>query len=128
MTLNEYLSRINLHAKPTEAQTERFIALVANEHSWYKHLPIDRSEPFHFYFDPNAGAVLERISSGKSIPQSERFHFRSDTTKPYQERYGIWQYFTTRYTVNYSANTENHIHDPRPFLGLRVADSNGVAQ
>ena len=128
MTLDDYLSLISLHAKPTEAQTERFIAFVANDHSWYKHLPLDRSEPFHFYFDPNVGLRLERITSGIENPPIEGFHFQSNTTNVYQEKYGIWQYFTTRYTVNYSANSENQIHDPRPFLGLRVADSNGVAQ
>ena len=90
MTLKDYISIITSHAKPTEAQTERFIAFVANDHSCYKHLPLDRSEPFHFYFDPNVGLRLERITSGIENPPIEGFHFHSNTTNVYQEKFGIW--------------------------------------
>jgi hypothetical protein len=61
MELLEYQKIIEKFSAPTIGQTEDFIDFVANDHSWYKHLPEGRLEPFIFYLDPNAGKQLEII-------------------------------------------------------------------
>ena len=91
--------------RPSLEQTYRFAWFVAEAHSWYKHLPADRTVPFAFYLDPYAGTNLIVTPTGEVAvveitDESTRFHYTWQTTTDYRRRFGHWNYLA-RYGTSF---------------------------
>lgn len=94
MVYDEWLRSLPI---PTPEQTARFADHVANNHSWYKHLP---------FFPPGAGFVLfPNLHAGRVVSAvGDRFevnhiaegdYFRHHSrlaTKEYLDQFGHWDY------------------------------------
>ena len=86
--------------RPTEVQFRDFAEYIAEEHSWYKHLPVDApGAPFVFYLDPNAGRDLLIGAGGAASyrdrsASTKRLHHATLLTDVYRERFGYLEYFT----------------------------------
>lgn len=119
MNLLAYKNLIKNHAKPTEWQTTHFIEFVARDHSWYKHLPRKREVPFQFYLDPNAGKKVERITKESFFKKTVSYRF-AVTPNDHQSSYGLWQYYTERYTVKHMLDSDGFLADARPLIGLNL--------
>jgi hypothetical protein len=127
MDLLAYKNSMQNLPMPTIGQTEKFIDFVANNHSWYKHLPEERLEPFIFYLDPNAGKLLERIEERESFNNKKHYCFKEMSSSNYQTSYGTWQYYTNCYSVNFIPNSDGSISDTRPLIGLNIINIEGEA-
>jgi hypothetical protein len=128
MEFLEYKKIIEKFPAPTIEQTENFIDFVVNDHSWYKHLPEGRLEPFYFYLDPNAGKLLEKIDKKGLFRKKMYYRFNEMTLASYQNEYGTWQYYTNNYTVNFIPNSDDSIRDSRPIIGLNIINIKGEAE
>ena len=63
---DKYLEMVRALPRPSLEQTYRFAWFVAEAHSWYKHLPADRTVPFVFYLDPYAGwSEVTTVATGE---------------------------------------------------------------
>ena len=127
MDLLAYKNSMQNLPMPTIGQTEKFIDFVANNHSWYKHLPEERLEPFIFYLDPNAGKILERIEEKEIFNNKKHYCFKEMSSPNYQTSYGTWQYYTNCYSVNFIPNSDGSISDTRPLIGLNIINIEGEA-
>ena len=119
-----YTELIRKQPRPTTEQTDNFIFMVANDHSWYKHLSMKRKEYFVFYLDPNAGKTLKKITENENPYLESYFEFKNNNPR-YQKDYGCWNYYTTHYTVNLIPNGDGSIKDSRPYIGLNIVNSSG---
>jgi hypothetical protein len=128
MELLEYKRIMQDFAIPTIGQTENFIDFIARDHSWYKHLPEDRLEPFFFYLDPNAGRPLCKVEEKGLFRRKKYYSFKEVSSNSYQRYYGTWHYYTNKYTVNFIPQEDNSIRDSRPFIGLNIINGKGEAQ
>lgn len=126
MEYQAYKELIKTLPKPTISQIDNFIDYVARDHSWYKHLTQEREEPFVFYFDPNAGKRLISVDETSKENKDHIFHFDNNPPFVYQRNYGFWQYYATKYTVNYIPNNDGSVRDSRPYIGLNIVDENGI--
>ena len=117
-----YLDLVRRHPRPSDDQIAAFARFVANDHSWYKHLPkAGRGEPFFFYLDPHVHEEFVDTAAGGGawrpiIRELGRFPFptfalayedgdvvaslppmdyvaRRATTAEWRERYGIFSYW-----------------------------------
>lgn len=60
-----YLEQIQRTPRPAAAQFEAFAHFVANDHSWYKHLPLEGAgEPFFLYLAPHPHEILVDTRAG----------------------------------------------------------------
>ena len=126
---DKYLEMVRALPRPSLEQTYRFAWLVAEAHSWYKHLPAHQTVPFMFYLDPYAGYSTTTIcATGEVVLQeitdeSSFCHYTSQMTADYHRRFGHWNY-----TVDKDASVwdgeGNRIAVPRPFLEAGRADVN----
>lgn len=118
MRLDYYKKILIETSKPTIKQTDNFIDFVATEHSWYKHLPDQRLEPFIFYLAPNAYLI------GKKDTDNEKeidFISKVNTINIDDSPFGNWQYI--RIVNNYSNNfTQN---SPELIIDLQIVDNEG---
>jgi hypothetical protein len=91
---------------PTLQQTAAFAEHVANNHSWYKHLPFfPPGATFTFFLAPHAGEAVEGIGdqfTTRPLDASRTLRHHSGlATAKYRERFGHWDYwvsFNPRYT------------------------------
>jgi hypothetical protein len=124
--------------RPTVGQLCDFAEYVAQEHSWYKHLPlIAPGIPFVFYLDPNAGCDL-LIGPGGTTTYRERtesthrFLHESLLTDVYRERFGYLEYFTPAGSWIFGGNRNGLVvctRGPWPaiYVGAAPATSPGLA-
>lgn len=85
-------------ALPTPEQTARFADHVADNHSWYKHLPFfPPGASFVFFLNPNAGRGVREaggIFSVYDLESADYFHHQSRlATAEYLSRFGHWDYW-----------------------------------
>ena len=125
MDFKEYKELLNRYPKPNEAKLDRFIRKVSRDHSWYKHLPRERKEPFIFYLDPNARRKLIKVEDKGFFKKKQYFTFEPSEAS---ELNLDWQYYTTNYTVNFIPNNDGSIRDSRPFIGLNIINESGIAE
>lgn len=83
---------------PTVEQTAAFAGHVAENHSWYKHLPaLPPGATFVFFLNPHAGEEVEQTADGYvARPLDEGHYFRHHSrlaTGDYRERFGHWDYW-----------------------------------
>ncbi|MBN9122546.1 MAG: hypothetical protein J0I06_25935 [Planctomycetes bacterium] len=83
---------------PTPEQTAAFARHVADNHSWYKHLPFfPPGATFVFFLNPHAGEGVERVGDRfVTRPLEEGDYFRHHsrfTTALYLKRFGHWDYW-----------------------------------
>ena len=95
MTYTELVAALPL---PTLEQTWAFAEHVADNHSWYKHLPIfPPGATFVFFLAPNAGAEIDRTDAGyvtRPLARGDYFrHHSRYATDEYLERFGSWNYW-----------------------------------
>lgn len=117
-----YTELIKKMPKPTDYETDRFIKMFSTEHSWYKHLPITRSEVFIFYLDPNGGRTLQKIDKRGLDNPKQYFIFKENERKSTG-----WNYYTEEYTHVFIPGEEG-IRDSRPYIGLNIVNDNGLLE
>ena len=83
---------------PTTEQTVRFADHVANNHSWYKHLPLfPPGASFVFYPNPQAGCGFRKAGDdlvAYEIDQGDYFaHHSRLATAEYVAEFGHWDYW-----------------------------------
>lgn len=83
---------------PTPEQTGAFAIHVAENHSWYKHLPFfPPAARFTFFLNPHAGREVREAGAGfRAIDLDEGDYFRHHSrysTARYRERFGHWDYW-----------------------------------
>lgn len=93
-----YLELVAMLPVPTLEQTTRFAEHVANNHSWYKHLPFyPPGALFVIFPNPQAGRCVEAdgdrfvvsdIDSGNYFSHHSRL-----TTQDYRDQFGHWDYW-----------------------------------
>jgi hypothetical protein len=97
MNYAELIARLPL---PTLEQTAAFAEHVAENHSWYKHLPcFPPGASFVFLLNPHAGEAVARTDTGFTTIELEhgdyfRHHSRLSTLE-YRTRFGHWDYWVT---------------------------------
>jgi len=114
---------------PTSEQIKNFVELVAKDHSWYKHLPSDRTIPFIFYLDPNAARKLVTVEEDKLFSKKIKFKFEEikddNLIQEHINKFGYWRY-------NFSENNgllEGLLqNNPNRYIGLNIVDSNRFSQ
>lgn len=115
MTYDAQLKSLPL---PTPEQTARFADHVADNHSWYKHLPFfPPGASFVFFPNPNAGRGVkadgERYVVG-DIEGSDYFaHHSRLPTAEYLAQFGHWDYWV---------DDNPRMSDPQPGPWLYTAD------
>lgn len=119
-----YFELIKDLPRPTDHQTESFIHDFSLAHSWYKHLSFDKPTQFVFYLDPNAGRTFfkKRGNYSTFINKEE-----DQNAKIYQSGFGHWNYYTTKYTINYIPDEGGNVRDSKTFIGLAIIDSEGLS-
>ena len=115
---------------PTSEQIKNFVELVAKDHSWYKHLPSERTIPFVFYLDPNADKRLVSLEEDGLFSKKLKFKFEEIEdeilAQEYINKYGYWRYNTLDnvYTQSIGLN----IIDNEKFLQpLSFSDLNNIS-
>lgn len=83
---------------PTPKQTASFARHVADNHSWYKHLPpFPPGATFVFFLNPHAGETVEESDGGfVTRPLEEGDYFRHHSrlsTSHYRSAFGHWDYW-----------------------------------
>src|SRR5262245_9987099 len=83
---------------PTPEQTAAFAHHVAENHSWYKHLPVfPPGATFVFFLNPHACEEVEQTDSGfVTRPLEEGDYFRHHSryaTADYRRAFGHWDYW-----------------------------------
>jgi hypothetical protein len=83
---------------PTPEQTSAFAEHVAQNHSWYKHLPIfPPGAVFTFFLNPHAGESIERTDTGFTTVAFEVgnyfTHHSRLSTPEYRSQFGCWDYW-----------------------------------
>jgi hypothetical protein len=83
---------------PTVEQTASFAGHVAENHSWYKHLPVfPPGATFVFFLNPHAGEEVERDGDGyvtRSVETGDYFRHHSRYSTPdYLRQFGHWDYW-----------------------------------
>ena len=88
-------------------EIEKFIQMVSDDHSWYKHLSFKREDPFVFYLETG-------------------YHDHNSAIVPHKRgAYGNLNYYTENYTGNFIPNEEGKIKDRRLIIGLSIVDHTG---
>lgn len=66
MSSDTYFGWVRRHSpEPTDTQCRNFALRLAEDHSWYKHLPLEGpGEPFFVYLDPNIQQVFVPAAGG----------------------------------------------------------------
>jgi hypothetical protein len=82
----------------TPEQTSRFADHVADNHSWYKHLPFfPPGASFVFFPNPHAGLEVKADGDGFAICDIERGDYFSHhsrlSTADYRSQFGHWDYW-----------------------------------
>jgi hypothetical protein len=83
---------------PTPEQTDQFAEHVADNHSWYKHLPFfPPGAKFILFPNPHAGRVVN-LEVGRfvvhDLDQGDYFRHHSKlSTAVYREKFGYWDYW-----------------------------------
>ena len=96
-----YLDIVASLPVPTIEQTVEFVDHVADNHSWYKHLPLfPPGTEFVCFLNPYAGWGTETTAQGVSLFRSETGdvfdHHSRLTTSEYQRKFGHWDYWVGR--------------------------------
>jgi hypothetical protein len=123
---NNYIDIVRSLPRPTARQTAVFASYVADAHSWYKHLPVDKTVPFHFFLDPNAGKYLARDAKGQTTMHAiedtkGHWHYTAQRTDDYLRRLGFWNY-DARYGTALLYRVGDHNADTRP-IGPRILNN-----
>lgn len=93
-----YAERIAALPLPTLPQTAAFAEHVAENHSWYKHLPFfPPGATFVFFLNPHVGESVEEIGGRFTTQLVEsgnyfRHHSRL-ATNDYRAQFGYWDYW-----------------------------------
>jgi hypothetical protein len=95
MTYAESVAKLPV---PTLEQTAHFAEHVAENHSWYKHLPFyPPGVSFVFFLNPHAGMgvrELNGIATPYDLPVGDYFQHHSRlATAEYRTRFGHWDYW-----------------------------------
>jgi hypothetical protein len=83
---------------PTVEETAAFAEHVADNHSWYKHLPVfPPGATFVFFLNPHAGEEIDQVGDGfVASPIEEGDYFRHHSrlsTAEYRTHFGHWDYW-----------------------------------
>jgi hypothetical protein len=83
---------------PTLEQTAAFADHVAENHSWYKHLPaFPPGATFVFFLNPHAGEAVEQTDTGfRTVAFEDSDYFRHHSrlsTAQYRAAFGHWDYW-----------------------------------
>ena len=117
MTLEHYKKSLIGKPIPTIKQTENFINAVANDHSWYKHLPDQRLEPFIFYLTPNANLTIKNITENEKVTD---FKSKENTRNIDNSTFGNWQYIRIENdSQNFTQNSNESL------IELEIIDNEG---
>ena len=105
---------------PTAAQTGRFTDHVANNHSWYKHLPFfPPGASFVFFPNFHAGRGMKRVGEQFrwcDVEKGDYFaHHSRLSTVEYVARFGHWDYWV---------DDNPRVSDPQPGPWMFSADGN----
>jgi hypothetical protein len=125
-----YTDFIKELSTPTIEQTNNFVQYVATLHSWYKHLPSERTIPFVFYFDPNVAKELVTLEEGGFFSKKIKFKFKEiedgKLAQDYLTKFGYWRYNLLENNYNLIGNNEvmEHLfqHEPNRHIGLNIID------
>ena len=114
----DYYKKILIESpKPTIKQTENFIDFVVDEHSWYKHLPDQRLEPFIFYLTPNANLTIKNITENEKVTD---FKSKENTRNIDNSTFGNWQYIRIENdSQNFTQNSNESL------IELEIIDNEG---
>lgn len=130
-----YCDLIKMLPAPTLEQTKNFVELVANDHSWYKHLPTDRTIPFVFYLDPNADKKLVTLEEENGLFSKKiKFKFEEiDDNKLAQEyinKYSYWRYNLLENHVSIKGALLKRLLqiDPNRYIGFNIIDNDRFLQ
>ena len=93
-----YLDIVASLPKPTPTQTTRFADHVAENHSWYKHLPFfPPGASFVFFPNPHAGRQVKAEGDAFAVCDIERGdyfnHHSRLSTADYRDQFGHWDYW-----------------------------------
>lgn len=118
MTLEHYKKSLIGTPKPTIKQTENFINAVANDHSWYKHLPDQRLEPFIFYLTPNDNLTVKNVTDNE---KNTDFKSKENTRNIDNSPFGNWQYIriVNDYHSNFTQNSNESL------IKVEIIDNEG---
>ncbi len=94
----DYADAVAILPVPTPEQTERFGDHVANDHSWYKHLPFfPPGASFAFFPNPQAGRGVRKNGKAFEVFDSEQGayfdHHSRVSTADYLNQFGYWDYW-----------------------------------
>jgi hypothetical protein len=125
---DSYLKIVRSLQRPTASQTALFATYVADAHSWYKHLPVHKMVPFHFFIDPHAGMYFARDTKGRTtmraIEDTEgHIHYTAQKTDDYLRRFGFWNY-DAKYGTALLYRVGDQVADTRP-RGPRIVNNEG---
>ncbi len=117
MTLYDYKKSLIGTPKPTIKQTENFINAVADDHSWYKHLPDQRLEPFIFYLTPNANVTVKNVTENEKVTD---FKSKENPSNIDDTPIGNWQYVRPiKDSQNFTQNSNESL------IELDIIDNEG---
>ena len=104
---HHYRMAMRQFAPPTDQQTQDFVDWVAQDHSWYKHLPLlPPGKLFVCFLHPHAhqlphmsvnGAAWKNIMASHKADEDDEV--RHLTTDEWHARFGLWQYWQAHYTL-----------------------------
>ncbi len=102
LSIAEYSEIVSRLPIPTREQTKCFADHVADNHSWYKHLPFfPPGACFVLFINPHAGCNVRRSEESfivRDIDRGDYFEHHSRlSTKDYRDRYGNWDYWVDDY-------------------------------
>jgi hypothetical protein len=117
MTLEHYKKSLIGTPIPTIKQTENFINAVADDHSWYKHLPDQRFEPFIFYLTPNSSVIVENATANEN---GINFKSKESPINIDKSAFGNWQYVRL---INDSPNFTQNSNES--LIELEMIDNEG---
>ena len=94
----EYFDLVSQLPLPTPEQTERFAEHVADNHSWYKHLPFfPPGAGFVLFLNPHAGCGVRETEGRFSVYDIEHGdyfeHHSRLSTRDYRDQFGHWDYW-----------------------------------
>ncbi|MEI7502776.1 MAG: hypothetical protein WCJ61_05790 [Paludibacter sp.] len=129
MNLIEYKQLLSGTIKPTEAQINSFIDMISTEHSWYKRLNANNDSPFLFYFDPNVGRKLIKITSTGIFKKKTTYEFESSRKiNTYQQNYAALYYLSDPTQIHRYINTDESIRNDVWILGPTIINRTGLAE
>ena len=102
----DYMEQIAALPVPTTEQTARFADHVANNHSWYKHLPFfPPGASFVVFPNPHAGRGVRSEADQFAvydIEQGDYFQHHSRlATRDYLDLFGHWDYWQDEYPCRF---------------------------